>query len=133
MLTVIASDFAATNPVSCSEALTVAAGAGLDLHTAHAAIRISSGTSAVHETESQGILNGSRDIDSPWASSPRTSDCFRLWPTVPGSSGRQPAADLDLEGRYRAPRRAHCRPTSFDGWSRRWASTTARQAFHPQW
>ena len=46
-----------------AEALTVAAVAGLDLNTAYEAIRISSGNSFVHETESQVILNGSRDIN----------------------------------------------------------------------
>jgi len=45
------------------EALTVAKVAGLDLNTAYEAIRISSGNSFVHETESQVILNGSRDIN----------------------------------------------------------------------
>jgi 3-hydroxyisobutyrate dehydrogenase len=45
------------------EALTVARVAGLDLNTAYEAIRISSGNSFVHETESQVILNGSRDIN----------------------------------------------------------------------
>jgi len=37
--------------------------AGLDLATTYEAIKISSGTSFVHETESQVILNGSRDIN----------------------------------------------------------------------
>ena len=37
--------------------------AGMDLNTAYEAIRISSGNSFVHETESQVILNGSRDIN----------------------------------------------------------------------
>jgi 3-hydroxyisobutyrate dehydrogenase len=46
-----------------AEALTVAQVAGLDLATAYEAIRISSGNSFVHETESQVILNGSRDIN----------------------------------------------------------------------
>jgi 3-hydroxyisobutyrate dehydrogenase len=46
-----------------AEALTVAAVAGLDLNTAYEAIHISSGNSFVHETESQVILNGSRDIN----------------------------------------------------------------------
>ena len=36
--------------------------AGMDLNTTYEAIKISSGTSFVHETESQVILNGSRDI-----------------------------------------------------------------------
>jgi 3-hydroxyisobutyrate dehydrogenase len=46
-----------------AEALTVAKVAGLDLNVAYEAIRISSGNSFVHETESQVILNGSRDIN----------------------------------------------------------------------
>jgi 3-hydroxyisobutyrate dehydrogenase len=46
-----------------AEALTVCTVAGLDLNTAYEAIRISSGNSFVHETESQVILNGSRDIN----------------------------------------------------------------------
>lgn len=46
-----------------AEALTVCAVAGLDMNTAYEAIRISSGNSFVHETESQVILNGSRDIN----------------------------------------------------------------------
>jgi 3-hydroxyisobutyrate dehydrogenase len=49
--------------VGLCEALTVAKVAGLDLNTAYEAIRISSGNSFVHETESQVILNGSRDIN----------------------------------------------------------------------
>jgi 3-hydroxyisobutyrate dehydrogenase len=46
-----------------AEALTVAKVAGLDLNRTYEAIRISSGNSFVHETESQVILNGSRDIN----------------------------------------------------------------------
>ena len=46
-----------------AEALTVAKVAGLDLNTVYEGIRISSGNSFVHETESQVILNGSRDIN----------------------------------------------------------------------
>src|SRR5580704_17682280 len=49
--------------VALTEALTVARVAGLDLNTAYEAIRISSGNSFVHETESQVILNGSCDIN----------------------------------------------------------------------
>ncbi|MEM7722348.1 MAG: NAD(P)-dependent oxidoreductase [Pseudomonadota bacterium] len=62
VLKVITNYLATANLVSCAEALTVAKGAGLDLGAAYEAIRISSGTSFVHETESQVILNGSRDI-----------------------------------------------------------------------
>jgi 3-hydroxyisobutyrate dehydrogenase len=49
--------------VALTEALTVAKVAGMDLNVAYEAIRISSGNSFVHETESQVILNGSRDIN----------------------------------------------------------------------
>jgi 3-hydroxyisobutyrate dehydrogenase len=45
-----------------AEALAVAKVAGMDMNTTYEAIRISSGNSFVHETESQVILNGSRDI-----------------------------------------------------------------------
>jgi len=45
-----------------AEALAVCKVAGMDMNTAYEAIRISSGNSFVHETESQVILNGSRDI-----------------------------------------------------------------------
>lgn len=62
ILKVVTNYLATANLVSCTEALTVAGGAGMDLNVAYEAIRISSGTSFVHETESQVILNGSRDI-----------------------------------------------------------------------
>ncbi|WP_299151861.1 NAD(P)-dependent oxidoreductase [uncultured Tateyamaria sp.] len=62
VLKVITNYLATANLVSCAEALTVAKGAGMDLGTAYEAIAMSSGTSFVHETESQVILNGSRDI-----------------------------------------------------------------------
>lgn len=62
ILKVITNFLATANLVSCAEALTVAKATGLDLRNAYEAIRISSGTSFVHETESQVILNGSRDI-----------------------------------------------------------------------
>ena len=62
VLKVLTNYLATVNLVSLSEALTVAKKAGLDMNTAYEAIRISSGNSFVHETESQVILNGSRDI-----------------------------------------------------------------------
>jgi len=46
-----------------AEALTTCKVLGMDMNTAYEAIRISSGNSFVHETESQVILNGSRDIN----------------------------------------------------------------------
>ncbi len=49
--------------VALAEALTTCKAAGLDMNTTYEAIRISSGNSFVHETESQVILNGSRDIN----------------------------------------------------------------------
>ncbi|QIE43400.1 NAD(P)-dependent oxidoreductase (plasmid) [Rhodobacteraceae bacterium SC52] len=62
ILKVITNYLATANLVSICEALVTAKAAGMDLNTAYEAIRISSGTSFVHETESQVILNGSRDI-----------------------------------------------------------------------
>lgn len=48
--------------VALAEALTTCKAIGLDMNTTYEAIRISSGNSFVHETESQVILNGSRNI-----------------------------------------------------------------------
>ena len=62
-LKVITNFLATANLVSICEALITARKAGLDLKTTYEAIRISSGNSFVHETESQVILNGSRDIN----------------------------------------------------------------------
>ena len=62
VLKVITNYLATANLVSCAEALTVAKGAGMDLQIAYKAFSISSGNSFVNETESQVILNGSRDI-----------------------------------------------------------------------
>ncbi len=62
ILKVVTNYLATANLVSLAEALTTCKAAGMDLGTAYEAIRISSGNSFVHETESQVILNGSRDI-----------------------------------------------------------------------
>jgi 3-hydroxyisobutyrate dehydrogenase len=62
VLKVITNYLATANLVALCEALVTARAAGIDLNTAYEAIRISSGNSFVHETESQVILNGSRDI-----------------------------------------------------------------------
>jgi len=62
-LKVLTNYLATVHLAALAEALTVAAAAGLDLATTYEAIRISSGNSFVHETESQVILNGSRDIN----------------------------------------------------------------------
>jgi 3-hydroxyisobutyrate dehydrogenase len=62
-LKVLTNYLATANLVSLTEALATAAAAGMDLATTYEAIRISSGNSFVHETESQVILNGSRNIN----------------------------------------------------------------------
>ncbi|MEO1193437.1 MAG: NAD(P)-dependent oxidoreductase [Pseudomonadota bacterium] len=62
VLKVVTNYLATANLVSLTEALVTAKAAGMDLNTTYEAIRISSGNSFVHETESQVILNGSRDI-----------------------------------------------------------------------
>ena len=63
VLKVLTNYLATANLVSLCEALTTAKKAGMNLNTTYEAIRISSGNSFVHETESQVILNGSRDIN----------------------------------------------------------------------
>ncbi len=62
VLKVVTNYLATANLVTCCEALVTAKAAGMDLNTTYEAMKISSGTSFVHETESQVILNGSRDI-----------------------------------------------------------------------
>ena len=62
ILKVLTNYLATANLVTCCEALVTAKAAGMDLNTTYEAMKISSGTSFVHETESQVILNGSRDI-----------------------------------------------------------------------
>jgi len=61
-LKVMTNYLATANLVTLCEALVTSKKAGLDLNTTYEAIRISSGNSFVHETESQVILNGSRNI-----------------------------------------------------------------------
>ena len=60
---VLTNYLATANLLTLCEALTTAKKAGLDLNTTYEAIRISSGNSFVHETESKVILNGSRNIN----------------------------------------------------------------------
>lgn len=62
VLKVMTNYLATANLLTCCEALVTMKAAGMDLNTAYEAMKISSGTSFVHETESQVILNGSRDI-----------------------------------------------------------------------
>lgn len=53
---------ATTNLLSVCEALVTMKAAGMDMAITYEAFKISSGTSFVHETESQVILNGSRNV-----------------------------------------------------------------------
>ncbi len=62
VLKVVTNYLATANLLSLCEAMVTARVAGMDLNTTYEAIRISSGNSFVHETETQVILNGSRDI-----------------------------------------------------------------------
>jgi len=63
ILKVITNYLASVHLVALGEALTTAAQAGIDLNATYEAIKISSGNSFVHETESQVILNGSYNIN----------------------------------------------------------------------
>lgn len=62
VLKVVTNYLATAHLIANAEALVVSKAAGMDLNVAFEAIRISSGNSFSHETESQVILNGSRDI-----------------------------------------------------------------------
>ena len=62
VIKVITNMLAFTHLVAAGEALMLARRAGLDLAQSFEVIKASSGTSFVHETESQVILNGSYDI-----------------------------------------------------------------------
>ena len=63
ILKVVTNYLASVHLVALGEAMTTAAKAGIDLNSTYEAIRISSGNSFVHETESQVILNGSYNIN----------------------------------------------------------------------
>ena len=63
ILKVMTNYLATANLITVCEALTVMKAAGMDLGTTYEAIAMSSGTSFVHETESQLILSGSRDVN----------------------------------------------------------------------
>ncbi len=62
VLKVLTNYLATVHLVANAEALVTAKAAGMDLNTTYEAIKISSGNSFSHITESQVILNGSRDI-----------------------------------------------------------------------
>ncbi len=62
-LKVMTNYLATANLITLCEALVTMKAAGLDMATTYEAIRVSSGTSFVHETESQLILSGSRDVN----------------------------------------------------------------------
>ena len=62
-LKVMTNYLATANLLTLCEALVTMKAAGLDMATTYEAIRISSGNSFVHETESQVILSGSRDVN----------------------------------------------------------------------
>lgn len=64
-LKVMTNYLATANLLTLCEALTTMAAAGMDLGVTYEAIRISSGNSFTHETESQLILSGSRDVHFP--------------------------------------------------------------------
>jgi len=61
-LKVMTNYLATVNLTSIAEALTTMKALGMDMNVTYEAIKSSSGNSFVHETESQVILNGSRDI-----------------------------------------------------------------------
>ena len=118
ILKVVTNYLASVHLVALGEALMVARRSGMDLNTAYEAIRISSGNSFVHETESQVILNGSYNInftmdlvvkdmslfqqladhqDTPLELSPLVLDIFRRGEQVYGSRAWSPGIVRFLE------------------------------------
>ncbi|TLP67383.1 NAD(P)-dependent oxidoreductase [Parasedimentitalea maritima] len=63
ILKVMTNYLATANLLTLSEAMVTMKAAGLDMATTYEAIKISSGTSFTHETESQLILSGARDVN----------------------------------------------------------------------
>ena len=63
VLKVMTNYLATANLLTLCEALTVMKAQGMDMGMTYEAIAMSSGTSFVHETESQLILSGSRDVN----------------------------------------------------------------------
>ena len=63
ILKVMTNYLATANLLTLGEAMVTMKAAGLDMATTYEAIKISSGTSFTHETESQLILSGSRDVN----------------------------------------------------------------------
>ena len=63
LLKVMTNYLATANLITVCEALTVMKAAGMDMGMTYEAISMSSGTSFVHETESQMILSGSRNVN----------------------------------------------------------------------
>ena len=63
VLKVMTNYLATANLLTLCEAMVTMKAAGLGMATTYEAIKISSGTSFVHETESQLILSGSRDVN----------------------------------------------------------------------
>ena len=118
VLKVVTNYLASVHLVALGEALMVARRSGMDLNTAYEAIRISSGNSFVHETESQVILNGSYNInftmdlvvkdmslfqqladqqDTPLEISPLVLDIFRRGEQIYGSRAWSPGIVRFLE------------------------------------
>ena len=114
ILKVVTNYLASVHLVALGEALMVARRSGMDLNTTYEAIRISSGNSFVHETESQVILNGSYNINftmdlvvkdmllfqqqgTPLELSPLVLDIFRRGEQVYGSRAWSPGIVRFLE------------------------------------
>lgn len=134
ILKVITNYLATANLVSVCEALMVAGKSGLDLGMAFEGIKISSGNSFVHETESQVILNGSRDISF-------TMDLvlkdIGLFQSVADKVGvpleLNPLLIKILRTVRTAMARANGRPTSSDAWKTPVTCTSSRPDSRRNW
>ena len=110
MLKVLTNYLCTVHLAALAEALTVAKVVGLDMNTTYEGIRISSGNSFVHETESQVILNGSRDIGFTMDLVLKDVGLFDTLATRPRRAARDLAAgavDIFKDGQHRYGPREH--------------------------
>ncbi len=135
MLKVLTNYLCTVHLVALAEALTTAKVLGLDMNTAYEAIRISSGNSFVHETESQVILNGSRDIGFTMDLVIKDVGLVRPARHRPQGAARAVAAGAGhLQGRgARNTDRARIHRTSSGATKRRSASRCWAPASPPRW
>ena len=135
ILKVVTNYLCTVHLAALAEALSVSKVAGMDMNTTYEAIRISSGNSFVHETESQVILNGSRDISFTMDLVIKDVGLFDALAQFAARASRALAAGArDFQGRRSgATVRGSSRPTSSGGSRTPAASACWVRVSHRRW